>query len=125
MSGLLADSFILLQPLERASAAVGRLAQAAAGTPVLAAWLHRSRAEAAASIADIQGRRVDPNRLRTLLARVPARASRDWGATMLALDLMRQMLATDTDCRFLLRFFIEKFERQIFLIAQRKRVLAP
>lgn len=97
MSGLLADSFILLQPLERASAAVGRLAQAAAGTPVLAAWLHRSRAEAAASIADIQGRRVDPNRLRTLLARVPARASRDWGATMLALDLMRQMLATDTD----------------------------
>ncbi|PWC87979.1 hypothetical protein TSH100_08795 [Azospirillum sp. TSH100] len=73
------------------------MAQAMAGTPVLAAWLHRSRAEAAASIADAQGRRVDPNRLRTLLARVPARASRDWGATMLALDLMRQMLADDAD----------------------------
>jgi hypothetical protein len=96
MSGFLADLFALLQPLERASAAVGRLAQAAAGTPVLAAWLHRSRAEAAASIADVQGRRVDPNRLRTLLARVPARATRDWGATMLALDLMRQMLADGT-----------------------------
>lgn len=91
----LADPLALLPPLERASAAVGRLAQAAAGTPVRAAWLHRSRAEAAAAIADIQGRRVDPNRLRTLLARVPVRAARDWGATMLALDLMRRMLADD------------------------------
>ncbi|PWC59144.1 hypothetical protein TSH20_28295, partial [Azospirillum sp. TSH20] len=91
----LADPLSLLPPLERASAAVGRLAQAAAGTPVRAAWLHRSRAEAAAAIADVEGRRVDPNRLRTLLARVPVRAARDWGATMLALDLMRQMLADD------------------------------
>lgn len=91
----LTDLLPLLSPLERASAAVGRLAQAAAGTPVRAAWLHRSRAEAAAAIADVEGRRVDPNRLRTLLARVPVRAARDWGATMLALDLMRQMLADE------------------------------
>lgn len=83
----------LLSPLERAAAAVGRLAQATAATPILAAWLHRSRVEAGAEIAETQGRRVDPNRLRTLLAQVPTRAQRDWGATMLALDIMRQMLA--------------------------------
>ena len=86
------DPFPLLAPLERAAVAVGRLAQATAGTPVLAAWLHRSRVEAVAEISETQGRRVDPNRLRTLLAQVPTRAQRDWGATMLALDMMRQML---------------------------------
>lgn len=91
-----ADPISLLPPLERAAGAVGRLAQAAAVTPVLAAWLHRQRVEAVAAIAGIQGRRVDPNRLRTLLAQVPVRAMRDWGATMIALDIMRQMLA-DTD----------------------------
>lgn len=96
MTQRLTDPSSLLAPLERASGAVGRLAQAAAGTPVLAAWLHRSRAEAAAAIAGIQGRRVDPNRLRTLLAGVPARAARDWGASMIALDAMRQMLADGT-----------------------------
>lgn len=89
----LSDPLLLLGPLERAAKAVGRLAQATTGSPVLAAWLHRSRVEAVADIADIQGRRVDPNRLRTLLAQVPTRALRDWGATMLALDLMRQMLS--------------------------------
>ncbi|PWC40922.1 hypothetical protein [Azospirillum sp. TSO35-2] len=50
------DPLPLLGPLERAAGAVGRLAQATAGTPVLAAWLHRSRVEAVADIADIQGR---------------------------------------------------------------------
>ena len=87
------DPTPLFSPLERAAGAVGRLAQATAVTPVLAAWLHRQRIEAVAEIAGIQGRRVDPNRLRTLLAQVPVRAMRDWGATMLALDIMRQMLA--------------------------------
>lgn len=86
----------LFSPLERAAGALGRLAQATAVTPVLAAWLHRQRIEAAAEIAAIQGRRVDPNRLRALLAQVPVRAMRDWGAAMVALDIMRQMLA-DTD----------------------------
>jgi hypothetical protein len=65
---LLSDPLSLLHPLERASAAVGRLAQTAAGTPVRAAWLLRSRAEAAAAIADIQGRRCR-FLLRTFFAR--------------------------------------------------------
>jgi len=74
MSLHLSDPLSLLHPLERASAAVGRLAQTAAATPVWAAWLHRSRAEASAAIADVQ-------------------------------------------CRFLLKFFIENFQRQTALIA--------
>ncbi|CAO3363822.1 hypothetical protein [Azospirillum palustre] len=93
MSLRLPEPLLLLGPLEQAAKAVGRLAQATTGSPVLAAWLYRSRVEAVAEIADSQGRRVDPNRLRTLLAQVPTRALRDWGATMLALELMRQMLS--------------------------------
>lgn len=94
------DPLPLLGPLEQAAKAVGRLAQATTGSPVLAAWLHRSRVEAVAEIADIQGRRVDPNRLRTLLAQVPTRTLRDWGATMLALDVMRQMLTDPNSAAF-------------------------